>query len=152
MKFQFFIVAILLAATAQASPRSDLAAQMAYAVVTTSRPEVPDNRPPATCPECGGKGWVGDGTVKMKCPAGCPASKDFSEPISAKPKPVPRQTSTRWSIGSQPYKTASAQQIADHLSRDHGIDPTGYSREDLLNIHDNAHSGSSCPTGTCPRK
>ena len=49
---------------------ADLACETARAVVLErARPDVPDEKPQPgdKCPNCGGRGYVGDGTVKVKC-------------------------------------------------------------------------------------
>jgi hypothetical protein len=49
---------------------ADLACETARAVVLErARPEVPDAtpKPGDKCPNCEGRGYVGDGTVKVKC-------------------------------------------------------------------------------------
>ena len=66
--------------------------------------------------------------------------------------------------------TVSIEKLARHLQETHGIDPTGYTREELLALHDNDHnapnasnaprttssrvirSQSTCPGGTCPTR
>jgi len=56
----------------------------------------------------------------------------------------------------------SDQKIANHLRRDHGINPNGMTRVEMLMAHDTAHgvhvraprqtvaATSSCPGGVCP--
>ncbi len=49
---------------------ADLACETARAVVLErARPDVPDDKPKPgdKCPNCEGRGYVGDGTVKVKC-------------------------------------------------------------------------------------
>ena len=49
---------------------ADLACETARAVVLKrARPDVPDDKPKPgdKCPNCEGRGYVGDGTVKVKC-------------------------------------------------------------------------------------
>jgi len=49
---------------------ADLACETARAVVLErARPDVPDATPQPgdKCPNCEGRGYVGDGTVKVKC-------------------------------------------------------------------------------------
>jgi len=50
---------------------ADLAVEMARAKVELSRiaPPAPDDRPKPgdKCPNCDGRGYVGDGTVKVQC-------------------------------------------------------------------------------------
>ena len=49
---------------------ADLAVEMARAKVQLSQPApAPDNKPKPgdKCPNCDGRGYVGDGTVKVKC-------------------------------------------------------------------------------------
>ena len=147
-----------------ASPRTDLAAQMALSVTTVQSPA------PAPvgnkCSECGGSGRLGDGTVSTQCPhcKGTGVEPDAAERVQAavdevakpaiaakKNVSVPRMTNSRWSIGSQSYRTASTETIARHLEQAHGISTDGMSRQSMLNAHDNAHAGASCPTGRCPR-
>ena len=79
----FPVVVVVAAAIAGCAPtgpvftipdRAGLGAFLAFEVVGNSgtvAPPAPDNTPaPAgsTCPECGGKGKVGDGTVMLTCP------------------------------------------------------------------------------------
>ena len=52
--------------------------------------------------------------------------------------------------------------IADHLRLDHGVDPSGMSREEMLSLHDALHEGRAtrsqvrqftaggCPGNNCP--
>lgn len=151
---KYICAILLLSSIAYASDRTDLAAQMAYAVVTT-QPPVPTPIGDK-CSECGGSGKLGDGVVSTTCPH-CKGTGVEPKPMPAQAKPaplvvsVPRMTSSRWSIGSQSYKSASTAAISSHLQSQHGIDTAGMSRESMLNAHDNAHAGVSCPTGKCPR-
>jgi len=49
---------------------ADLACELARGVVQLrAAPEVPDDKPKPgdKCPNCEGRGYVGDGTVKVKC-------------------------------------------------------------------------------------
>lgn len=49
---------------------ADLACELARGVVQLrSAPDVPDDKPNPgdKCPNCEGRGYVGDGTVKVKC-------------------------------------------------------------------------------------
>jgi DnaJ-class molecular chaperone len=49
---------------------ADLACELARGVVQLrAAPEVPDDKPKPgdKCPNCDGRGYVGDGTVKVKC-------------------------------------------------------------------------------------
>ena len=53
-----------------ASISADLACELARGVVQLrAAPEVPDDKPKPgdKCPNCDGRGYVGDGTVKVKC-------------------------------------------------------------------------------------
>lgn len=52
-----------------------------------------------------------------------------------------RVSSTRWTVEGK--KTYSDEFLAAHLAEDHGIDPAGYSREDMQTMHDNLHNGFS---------
>ena len=160
--------------------RSNLGAALAFAVVSGESTPPPTPAPGPSpgpsdiCPECNNQGWVGDGTIKLPCPnPNCPVAKDGPplpppepEPAaySAPPAPV-RMSSTRWTVGRQ--KNYTTETLAAHLADEHGIDPVGYTREQLQAMHDNIHSGypalgstsgsaavsssrSSCPNGNCP--
>ena len=149
------------------------------------------------CPECNGTGKLGDGTVFVTCPdCNGTGKKTAAEPIepplvpiepplvpiktppavsraaTSRP-PVVRRSSTRWTVAGSSHKTVSIEKLARHLQETHGIDPTGYTREELLTLHDNDHNGhnapnasnaprttssrvirsqSTCPGGTCPTR
>jgi hypothetical protein len=79
------------------------------------------------------------------------------------PPMVVRNAGPKWSINSTPPQSASTEYIRRHLEQEHGIDTAGYTRDQLLALHDNAHnaktrttvrrstSTSSCPNGRCPQ-
>ena len=185
-----FIILAVLAVTAPGVDRARLAADMAYAVVTVAAAPAPSPSPsptPATdaCPECNGTGKLGDGTVFVTCPdCNGTGKKTAAEPTEPPPlvpiktppavsqaapsrPPVVRRSSTRWTVAGSSYRTVSIEKLARHLQETHGIDPTGYTREELLALHDNDHnapnaprtnssrvirSQSTCPGGTCPTR
>jgi len=48
---------------------ADLAVETAVALVASSTPDAPDDQPKPgdTCPNCDGRGYVGDGVVREQC-------------------------------------------------------------------------------------
>lgn len=149
--------------------RASLGAALALAVVSGGGPSPspspapgPSPSPDAICPECNNQGWVGDGTIKLACPnPNCPVASMAAFEV---PPPAPvRMSSTRWTVDQ--LRNYTTEQLAEHLAEDHGIDPAGYTREELQVMHDNVHNGypalggskasrssSSCPTGNCPTR
>lgn len=164
--------------------RSKLGASLAIAVTGDGTPAPsPGPAPKPTpsgerCDECGGTGVLGDGVIEIKCPVcngtgkkgggSAPAAAPKKTPVVVKTiqKPV-RNARGRWSVtGRRSYDRAY---IANHMQKTHGIDPTGYTKEDLQIMHDNVHEGypalgravakkttsrsyrrGSCPGGRCP--
>lgn len=53
-------------------------------------------------------------------------------------KTVSRIAGPRWNVNGD--WTPRIDEIQDHLRSAHGIDPTGFDLEDLLNLHDNDHN------------
>ena len=73
MRFLVILLVVLAGCVAtlpnDATISADLAAETARAIVemrAAPQPE-PGPKPGDTCPNCKGKGYVGDGTVKTKC-------------------------------------------------------------------------------------
>jgi hypothetical protein len=165
-----------------------LAAYEAYLVATSKAPE--PEKPsgpskPGVCPECDGSGKVGDGTVFVSC-GRCggtgkvgasgdfgsasppeqpkPVQKPKPEPVQSpvKEPPVTRSPGPRWNVeGNWNYST---EELADHLSRVHGVNVDGKTRSELEALHDSLHNAEvrssapviqsspmqSCPNGQCP--
>ena len=150
--------------------RSGLGASLALSVAGNAPAPAPSPGPSPTpsgdvCDECQGVGRLGDGTVMVTCPV-CNGTgkKTAAEPQAFAPPPAPvRMSGTRWTVaGKRNYTT---EELAGHLQRTHGVDPTGYTREELQTLHDNSHNGysamgspkaaasrSSCPNGRCPTR
>lgn len=150
----------------------------------------PDLKPGDTCPECNGRGKQGDGTIEFPCDAckgtgkvQRVASKAVAiedQSVSAWPKRaiedssktvtdtgaiaqsnkinVVRRSTTRWTVGTK--RSYTTDELALHLSKEHGIDTTGYTRQEMEAMHDNIHNGytaygeikSNCPDGNCPTR
>lgn len=147
--------------------RASLGAALALAVVAggPSPPPTPapgpSPAPARICPECNNQGWVGDGTIKLACPnPNCPVASMAAFDV---PPPAPaRMSGTRWTVDRQ--RNYTTEELASHLAEDHGVDPAGYTRDELQVMHDNIHNGfpalggakaatrssSSCPNGNCP--
>lgn len=79
------------------------------------------------------------------------SAKPATPSATATPKVEPAASSTvtrlspnkvagsRWNVeGDWNY---SAAEIASHLSRVHGVDPSGYSKQEMEAMHDNLHNG-----------
>ena len=161
--------------------QSGLGATLALTVVggETSPTPPPAPQPPAgdVCPECNGTGILGDGVISIKCPVcnGTGKKTEGSAVVSVeitdtKVKPT-RSARGRWSVTGR--RSYTRDYIANHMLKTHGVDPTGYDKEELQTMHDNIHEGypmmggpkssksskssksyrssrSSCPGGRCP--
>ena len=125
----------------------------------------PDNPTPSSeaCPECQGRGKLGDGTVCSTCwacggtgrktssteckptdeepPPGPTAWEDalqeYAAPVA--PRSVVRLSGPRWTFANQ-GTNPSASFKAQHLASAHGIDTTGITSEEMSAAHDNAHN------------
>lgn len=71
---------------------------------------------------------------------------------------VIRRSTTRWTVGTK--RSYTTDELASHLLKEHGIDTTGYNRQEMEAMHDNIHNGytaygkikSDCPDGSCPTR
>lgn len=128
-------------------------------------PPAPDNPTPAgdVCPECQGRGKVGDGTVCSTCwacggtgrktssteckptdeepPPGPTAWEDalqeYAAPVA--PRAVVRMSGPRWTFANQGTNPSTSFK-AQHLASSHGIDTTGMTSAEMSDAHDNAHN------------
>ena len=146
--------------------RAYLGVEIAGGLLGGSPPTpTPDNPTPAgdVCPECQGRGKLGDGTVcstcwacggtgKKKSDAPCKptdeepeadvslwedALQEYAAPIA--PRSVVRMSGPRWTFenrGTNPPESFKAQ----HLASVHGIDTTGMTSAEMSAAHDNAHN------------
>ena len=125
----------------------------------------PDNPTPSSeaCPECQGRGKLGDGTVCSTCwacggtgrktssteckptdeepPPGPTAWEDalqeYAAPVA--PRSVVRLSGPRWTFENQ-GTNPSASFKASHLASAHGIDTTGMTSAEMSIVHDAAHN------------
>jgi RecJ-like exonuclease len=152
--------------------RAGLGAHLTYVVVThktTSPDKKPDGKPGDPCPECGGRGKQGDGTVEQTC-LSCkgtgkilPKSQDakanaVETSIELKPviqawsnkslpdsieqdkkKKIMRRSTFKWTVNQK--KEYTTEELAEHLLREHNTNTIGYSREEMEIMHDNLHNG-----------
>lgn len=131
----------------------------------------PAPAPPTTdgcvdgCPCNGtGKERSGDGIISFpcRCPDSCKCkggSGDAGDSCCGGDevvKPV-RMPGPRWNW--EGLNSPSDNFMRSHLLQDHGVDATGWSREEMQAAHDNLHNGhgamgatfrDDCPDGTCP--
>ena len=152
--------------------RASLGAFLSYEIVTLEAvvPDKPDGKPGDICPECGGRGKQGDGTIEYECNA-CNGtgripdtgsdSEDLQDEIDnielvnvENESEVKEPLITAQVVKTKPvYRMSSVRwsvnkkhkyttkELSNHLMSEHNIITDGYSREEMQAMHDNIHNG-----------
>jgi len=171
----WIIVSLIVSATCGCSPesvftlqdRTDLGAYLAHAIVLQEdipNPDVPDGKPGDKCPECDGRGVIGDGTIEYKCNscngtgvipdtgAVVEEADDLTTDgvkiihiehsdvaVAERRRLVKRMSPTKWTVNKKSKYTT--EELSQHLQKEHKINTDGYTREELQAMHDNIHNG-----------
>ena len=177
----WIIVSFVILTTCGCSPesvftlqdRTDLGAYLAYNIVLQEDipdPDVPDGKPGDKCPECDGRGVIGDGTIEYKCnscngtgviPDTGAVSEDTEDVVESTANDIKivhiEQSSDSIptaQVERRPVKRMSStkwtvnkksryttEELSKHLQKEHKINTDGYSRDELQIMHDNIHNG-----------
>jgi hypothetical protein len=130
--------------------RARLGTEYAYELLGGSGPAPTPTPAPAgdVCPECGGRGQVGDGTIDFTCPECGGTGKKKSgacEPAEPPAEPAPlsinvmRLPGPKWTFENRGTNPPASVKV-EHLRSDHGIDASAMTSAEMSAIHDNSHN------------